>query len=223
MVMNSIIKVEKLSKIYHKGKESEVRAINNASFCINKGDFIAIVGRSGSGKSTLMNLLGLLDKPTSGRYVLDGVNIARARDRQMARIRLRKIGFVFQSFNLLPRMSVLNNVLLPTAYSHIPRRKERALSIIKSVGLLRYARKRVDELSGGEKQRVAIARALINDPEIILADEPTGNLDVKTGKEIMELLRKLTKKGRTVILVTHDLELTKNVDKVITIVDGRVM
>jgi len=220
--MDGIIKLEKLSKIYHRGKESEVRAVKEASFNIGKGDFIAIVGRSGSGKSTLMNLLGLLDKPTSGKYILDGENVSKARDKKLAKLRLRKIGFVFQSFNLLPRMSVLSNVLLPTAYSHIPHRKKRALEIIKSVGLSKYARKRVDELSGGEKQRVAIARALINDPEIILADEPTGNLDVKTGREIMELLRNLTQHGHTVILVTHDLELTKDVDKVITIVDGKV-
>ncbi len=220
--MNSIIKVDKLFKIYHKGKEAEVKAVNDVSFSINKGDFIAIVGRSGSGKSTLMNLLGLLDKPTSGKYFLGGVDVTKARDKEMAKIRLRKIGFVFQSFNLLPRMTVLDNVLLPTTYSHLPNRKQKALDIIKSVGLAKYSRKRIDELSGGEKQRVAIARALINDPEVILADEPTGNLDVKTGRDIMELLRDLTKKGCTVILVTHDLELAKGVDRIITIIDGRV-
>jgi len=220
--MSNIIELQDISKTYYAGKKAEVKAVNKASFKIKEGEFIAIIGRSGSGKSTLMNLLGLLDKPTSGKYLLDGANVTRAHDKKMARIRLRKIGFVFQSFNLLPRMSVLNNVLLPTVYSHLPARKKRALNIIKSVGLLKYADKKIDELSGGEKQRVAVARALINDPEIILADEPTGNLDVKTGKDIMALLRGLAVKGKTVILVTHDLELTKGVDRVITIEDGRI-
>ncbi|MBP6930198.1 ABC transporter ATP-binding protein [Patescibacteria group bacterium] len=220
--MVKIIELKKVCKTYHPGKKSQVKAICNVSVNIEKGEFIAIVGRSGSGKSTLMNLLGLLDKPSSGSYILDGENITKVRDKKSAFLRAKKIGFVFQSFNLLPRATVLNNVLLPTAYSHIKNKKEKAMSIIKSVGLGRYASKKVDELSGGEKQRVAIARALINDPEIILADEPTGNLDVKTGKEIMKLLSELTKKGKTVILVTHDLELAKGVDRIIKIEDGKV-
>lgn len=220
--MPKIIELKNLSKTYHAGKKSQVKAVNDVSFSINVGEFVAIVGRSGSGKSSLMNLIGLLDRPSSGQYLLDGEDVTRIRDTKAAYIRSRKIGFVFQSFNLLARASVINNVLLPTTYARIPERKKRAINIIKSVGLGRYIHKRVDELSGGEKQRVAIARSLINDPEIILADEPTGNLDVKTGREIMELLRGLTKKGKTVILVTHDLELAKGVDRIIRIEDGRV-
>jgi len=220
--MKKIIEVKKINRTYHAGKKSEVKAVNDVSFSINRGEFIAIVGRSGSGKSSLMNLLGLLDKSDSGQYFLDGENVTRLRDKKAARIRSHKIGFVFQSFNLLSRASAINNILLPTNYSRVPQRKKKAIAILKSVGLGQYINKRVDELSGGEKQRVAIARALINDPEIILADEPTGNLDVKTGQEIMELLRKLTSKGKTVILVTHDLELAKGVDRVIKIEDGKV-
>lgn len=221
--MKRIIEVKKICRIYHASKKSEVKAVNNVSFTINSGEFIAIVGKSGSGKSSLMNLLGLLDKPTSGQYFLFGNNVTRLRDKKAAQIRSHKIGFVFQSFNLLPRASVLNNVLLPTNYSRLPERHKRAIEIIKSVGLGHYVNKKVDELSGGEKQRVAIARSLINNPEIILADEPTGNLDVKTGKEIMELLRGLTNNGKTVILVTHDLELARGVDRVIKIEDGKVV
>lgn len=220
--MPKIIELKNLSKTYHAGKKSQVKAVNDVSFSINVGEFVAIVGRSGSGKSSLMNLIGLLDRPSSGQYLLDGEDVTRIRDTKAAYIRSRKIGFVFQSFNLLARASVINNVLIPTTYARIPERKKRAISIIKSVGLGRYIHKRVDELSGGEKQRVAIARSLINDPEIILADEPTGNLDVKTGREIMDLLRALTKKGKTVILVTHDLELAKGVDRTIKIEDGKV-
>lgn len=220
--MPKIIELKNVSKTYHAGKKSQVKAVNDVSFNISRGEFIAIVGRSGSGKSSLMNLVGLLDRSSSGQYVLDGENVTRIRDTKAAYIRSRKIGFVFQSFNLLARASVINNVLLPTTYARIPERKKRAINIIKSVGLGRYIYKRVDELSGGEKQRVAIARSLINDPEIILADEPTGNLDVKTGREIMNLLRALTKKGKTVILVTHDLELAKGVDRTIKIEDGKV-
>lgn len=220
--MPKIIELKNLSKTYHAGKKSQVKAVNDVSFSINVGEFVAIVGRSGSGKSSLMNLIGLLDRPSSGQYLLDGEDVTRIRDTKAAYIRSRKIGFVFQSFNLLARASVINNVLLPTTYARIPERKKRAINIIKSVGLGRYIHKRVDELSGGEKQRVAIARSLINDPEIILADEPTGNLDVKTGREIMDLLRALTKKGKTVILVTHDLELAKGVDRTIKIEDGKV-
>ncbi len=220
--MPKIIELKNVSKTYHAGKKSQVKAVNDVSFNISRGEFIAIVGRSGRGKSSLMNLVGLLDRSSSGQYVLDGENVTRIRDTKAAYIRSRKIGFVFQSFNLLARASVINNVLLPTTYARIPERKKRAINIIKSVGLGRYIYKRVDELSGGEKQRVAIARSLINDPEIILADEPTGNLDVKTGREIMNLLRALTKKGKTVILVTHDLELAKGVDRTIKIEDGKV-
>lgn len=220
--MKKIIEVNKINRTYHAGKKSEVKAVNNVSFSIGRGEFIAIVGRSGSGKSSLMNLLGLLDKPNSGQYFLDGDDVTRLRDKKAAHLRSHKIGFVFQSFNLLPRASVLNNVLLPTNYSRVPERKKRAIEIIKSVGLGQYVNKRVDELSGGEKQRVAIARSLINSPEIILADEPTGNLDVKTGKEIMDLLRELTNSGKTVILVTHDLELARGVDRVIKIEDGKI-
>lgn len=220
--MPKIIELKNLSKTYHAGKKSQVKAVNDVSFSINVGEFVAIVGRSGSGKSSLMNLIGLLDRSSGGQYLLDGEDVTRIRDTKAAYIRSRKIGFVFQSFNLLARASVINNVLLPTTYARIPERKKRAISIIKSVGLGRYIHKRVDELSGGEKQRVAIARSLINDPEIILADEPTGNLDVKTGREIMDLLRALTKKGKTVILVTHDLELAKGVDRTIKIEDGKV-
>lgn len=220
--MSKIIELTKINKTYYAGKSSEVKAVKDVTLAIKSGEFVAIVGRSGSGKSSLMNILGLLDNPSSGQYILDGENVTKLRDRKAAYLRSRKIGFVFQSFNLLSRASVLNNVLLPTGYSRIPDRKAKAIAIIKSVGLGRYVNKRVEELSGGEKQRVAIARALINDPEIILADEPTGNLDVKTGKEIMELLRGLTQKGKTVILVTHDLELARGVDRTIKIEDGKV-
>lgn len=219
----SIIKLSQVSKFYKFGKKHQFCAVDRATFGVKKNEFIAIIGKSGSGKSTLLNMLGLLDKPTHGKYLLNGCDVSRISDRRAAHIRSDVIGFVFQSFNLLTRASALENVLLPTTYHKINERKSKAMTLLKKVGLKGKEKQRIDELSGGERQRVAIARSLMNDPDIILADEPTGNLDTKTGREIMNLLRELNKQGKTIILVTHDLVLTRGVDRVVKIEDGKIV
>ena len=200
----------------------EVRALNDITLDIYKGELAAIMGPSGSGKSTLMNILGCLDRPTSGIYKLGGELVSEMNDSQLADVRNRKIGFVFQSFNLLPRSTALENVMLPTLYSKNKRNaKQRAIDALEMVGLGSRLNHKPKEMSGGQQQRVAIARALINDPEIIMADEPTGNLDSKSGKEIMELLIRLNKEqGKTIILVTHDPKIGKQVPRVISVFDG---
>jgi putative ABC transport system ATP-binding protein len=218
-----MIEIENVTKVYQMG-ETEVRALNGISLKIEDGEWVAITGPSGSGKSTLMAILGCLDSPTSGSYRLDGVDVAKMRDDQLAAIRNRKIGFVFQTFNLLARTSALENVELPLLYSNVNHRRDRAKAALEAVGLGDRMTHHPNELSGGQQQRVAIARALVTEPSIILADEPTGNLDSKTGKEIMGLIGELHRtRGITVIFVTHDPTIAANAQRVIHIMDGVVV
>ena len=217
-----MIAVNNLSKTYVSGTLS-VTALRNASFQIEKGEFVAIMGSSGSGKSTLMNLLGCLDLPTSGDYALEGLEIARLKSNQLAEVRNRKIGFVFQSFNLLPRATALENTELPLLYGRVPNPTEIAMQALEKVGLKDRAKHKPTELSGGEKQRVAIARALVNKPSIILADEPTGNLDSTTGHEILSLFHQLNKEDVTIILVTHEVEIARQAKRIIKMKDGKII
>ncbi len=216
-----VIEVRDLAKIYKMG-EVDVPALGGVTFKINRGEILAIMGPSGSGKSTLMNLLGCLDRPTSGDYYLDGVLVSKMNSDQLALIRNRKVGFVFQSFNLLPRATALANVELPLRYAgHVKGRKDRARNALISVGLQDRITHKPTELSGGQQQRVAIARALVNDPAILMADEPTGNLDTKSGKEIMDLILQLNReRGTTVIIVTHDPAIASHTQRVIRLRDG---
>lgn len=224
MKQDHVIQARELCKVYQMG-EVEVRALCGVNLNIRRGEVIAIMGPSGSGKSTLMNLLGCLDRPTSGEYVLDGESVANLNDDQLAEIRNRKVGFVFQNFNLLPRMTALGNVELPLRYSGLNgSRRDRALQSLQAVGLADRVNHKPMELSGGQQQRVAIARALINNPAIIMADEPTGNLDSKSGKEIMDLLINLNKKsGTTLIIVTHDPTVAARARRVIHLYDGLIV
>jgi putative ABC transport system ATP-binding protein len=218
-----VIQAENLTKIYKMG-QVEVHALNGLSMKISRGEVVSIMGPSGSGKSTLMNIIGCLDRPSSGEYILDGETVSRLTDDQLATIRNRKVGFVFQSFNLLSRATALANVELPLRYSSQPKgRRERALHALESVGLSDRIDHRSNELSGGQQQRVAIARALVNDPAILLADEPTGNLDTKSGQEIMDLLLNLNREhGTTLIIVTHAADIASQTQRVIRIRDGVV-
>ncbi len=220
-----IIRIEKLSKSYENGDVS-VKALDEVSVAIDRGEFIAIMGASGSGKSTLMNILGCLDRPTEGKYYLEGIDVSEKTDDELSEIRNRKIGFVFQSFNLIPRTSALQNVELPMIYGKVPaqERLETALSLLDQVGLADRARHMPNELSGGQKQRVAIARALANRPQIILADEPTGNLDSHSSVEIMDIFCRLNREeGNTVIIVTHERDVAEFTDRIITFKDGNVI
>lgn len=218
---DTVIQTIDLKKIYHMGSV-EVRALAGVSFKIYRGEVVSIMGPSGSGKSTLMNLLGCLDHPSSGRYILDGEEVSELDDDELAGIRNRKVGFVFQSFNLLPRQTALSNVELPMRYAGLSsNRAERARAALESVGLAERIYHKPTELSGGQQQRVAVARALVNDPAILMADEPTGNLDTKAGKEIMDLLLDLNrKKGTTLIIVTHDPGIAAQTQRVIRLRDG---
>jgi putative ABC transport system ATP-binding protein len=217
-----MIEIENVTKVYMMG-DTEVHALDGVSLKIGAGEWVAIVGPSGSGKSTLMNVIGCLDQPSSGSYILDGLEVARMKDKELARVRNRKIGFVFQTFNLLSRTSALANVELPLVYAGLPDRHKRAVAALERVGLGERAHHRPNELSGGQQQRVAIARALINDPAIILADEPTGNLDSKSGAEIMALFRELHEvQGMTIIMVTHDPDIAAQCERVIHIRDGKI-
>jgi len=218
-----VIHAEKISKIYNKGASAEVAAVKDVSLEIQKGEFVTIMGASGSGKSTLMNILGCLDRPTSGAVVLDGTDVSRLGDEEMARIRNKKIGFVFQMFNLLPKTSALENVELPLIYSDRPGISRLARKALETVGLKGRVSHYPGELSGGEQQRVAIARALVNDPEIIFADEPTGNLDTKSSHEIMALFQRLHQQGRTIVVVTHEADIAEYARRIIRIADGRVV
>src|SRR3972149_3668401 len=222
--MSSLIKLENITKIYPMG-EVEVQALANVNIQIDKGEFTAIVGPSGSGKSTLMHIIGLLDSPTSGLVYLEGKKISDLSENELAVLRNEHIGFVFQSFNLLRRASALENVLLPLIYSRVDNkeRAKKARYALVTVGLGDRLNHTASQLSGGQQQRVAIARALVNNPSIILADEPTGNLDSKTGFEIMNLLHELNKAGITIILVTHELDIAKGAKRIIEIKDGKII
>lgn len=222
--MSGIIRIQKLYKIYRQGS-SEVRALNGISLKVNQGEFVAIVGHSGSGKTTLMNLLGCLDTPTSGIYSLDGRNVADLTDDQLSLIRNRHIGFIFQGYNLIPSLDALENVELPLIYRGMKReqRKRIAAQAIIRVGLGSRMHHRPAELSGGQQQRVAIARAIAARPPIILADEPTGNLDTVSGREIIKILLELNSEGKTIILITHDMEIAQNASRIIEIRDGRIV
>jgi len=216
------IKLENINKVYDLG-EVQVNALNSVSFTCRKGEMISIMGHSGSGKSTMMNILGCLDRPSSGSYFLDGEDVASLNDNQLAVIRNRKIGFVFQSYNLLPKISAMENVQLPLIYSGVDHRRQRAMEALEAVGISKRAGHKPAEMSGGEKQRVAIARALINNPLIILADEPTGNLDTQTSHIIMTLLMDLHKKGITLVIVTHEEDIASYTQRTIYLRDGQVI
>jgi len=218
-----VITLEGITKVYHAG-EVEVPALKGISLHIPEGEFVAIMGPSGSGKSTLMNVIGCLDQPSSGRYILDGYDVSALTDDQLAWIRNRKIGFVFQSYNLIPRASAVHNVEMPLIYAgDSEQRRERALAALESVGLLERAGHLPNELSGGQQQRVAVARALVTDPAILLADEPTGNLDSESSLEIMKLLRDLNQQGRTIVLITHEADIAAFASRVVRLRDGVII
>lgn len=220
--MSQIIELKDLSKTYRAGSE-QVHALRNINLTVRQGEFVAVMGPSGSGKSTLMHILGLLDRPSSGTYLLNGCDVSRLDGRRQAAIRNERIGFVFQQFNLLPRMSVLDNVLLPTIYGNGGDAVGRATRVIEEVGLSDRIKHKSNQLSGGQVQRVAIARALVMKPSIILADEPTGNLDSKTSWEIMGLFREANRKGATLVLITHEEEVAGHADRIIRLRDGEVI
>ncbi len=221
--MKAVISVKDISRIYKVGTET-IHALRSISLEIGKNEYVALMGSSGSGKSTLMNVLGCLDTPSGGEYFLDGVDVAHLSDNELAEIRNRQIGFVFQTFNLLPRSTALENVALPLVYAGLSRaeRDARALKALQDVGLGDRVTHRPNELSGGQRQRVAIARALVTNPSIILADEPTGNLDSKTSYEIMGLLAEIHEKGNTVILVTHEEDIARHAHRIVRLRDGLV-
>lgn len=219
-----LVHLSSINKIYKINEELNFQALKKINLSIKSGEFVAITGPSGSGKSTLMNILGLLDSPTSGSYELEGQDVARLSERRMAEIRNKKIGFVFQQFNLLNRTSILDNVALPLIYGGINREERiiRAKKALDQVGLSDKLLNRPNQLSGGQQQRAAIARALVTDPQIILADEPTGNLDTKTGQQIMEIFRKLNNNGKTIILITHEADIARAAKRIIHMRDGEV-
>ena len=222
--MEPLIRVKNMYKIYNPG-ENEVRALDDVSLEINQGEFIAIVGHSGSGKSTFMNMLGCLDTPDSGEYFLDGKDVANLSDNELSDIRNHKIGFIFQGFNLIPNLDALGNVELPLIYQGMPtkKRREKAVKALKAVGLEKRMNHKPNQLSGGQQQRVAIARALVGEPSLILADEPTGNLDSRSGKEIMMLLHNLYEEGYTIVLITHDNNVAMEAPRQVQISDGKII
>jgi putative ABC transport system ATP-binding protein len=222
--MQYLIEARNLVKVYKLG-EVEIPALRGVSLNVTEGELISVIGPSGSGKSTLMHILGCLDTPTSGEYFLEGVDVSKMNDYELSRVRNEKIGFVFQTFNLLPHLTVLENVLLPVQYNpdgDVKSATRRAYELLEKFGLKHRTKNRPTQLSGGEMQRVAIARALINNPKILFADEPTGNLDSKTGLEILKILKELHKEGMTEIIVTHDLNITKFTERIIKIKDGLI-
>lgn len=221
-----VIRMENIVKTYYLGKPNELEILHGINLTVNKGEFVSIVGESGSGKSTLMNIIGVLDRQTQGNYYLEGQDVNGMSDEVRSAIRNRRIGFVFQNFNLLPRANALKNVMVPLLYGeeHSKNGKEHAMEMLKMVGMEDRADHRPNELSGGQKQRVAIARAMINDPAIILADEPTGALDSKTGHMVMDLFHKLhEKQGKTIVLITHSQELAQETERIVTLLDGQIV
>jgi len=223
--LDAALEVVDVSKVYGAGLESETVAVRDVSFRVEKGAFCAIVGPSGSGKSTLLNLIGALDRPTSGKIFLDGIDIAKLSSADLARIRNKKLGFVFQSFNLIGRMSAVENVETPLLVSDVSKaeRRERAMKLLSEFGIAGKADHRPNQLSGGEQQRVAVARALCNDPSMILADEPTGNLDSRNRDEVMRIFREINGRGRTIVMITHDMAVAKNASSVVSMLDGKVV
>ncbi len=219
----ALLLLQDIDKEYRMGKGRVLRVLDHISLSVERGEFVAIMGPSGSGKSTLMNIIGCLDAPTQGIFRLGDQSITSLKARDLVHVRRKSIGFIFQSFHLLPRLNALQNVELPLIYSGGAHRRDRARAALRSVGLEDRAHHRPSELSGGEQQRVAIARALVNDPMVILADEPTGNLDSASGKEILRLFRQLNEEGRTIVMVTHDAELAKLADRIVHIHDGRLV
>ena len=221
----NVIEMHHIIKRFFEGQENELQILNGIDLSVRKGEFLSIVGESGSGKSTLMNLIGLLDRPTEGTYYLDGLNIGEATDTELSALRNKKIGFVFQTYNLIPRMNALKNVEVPMMYGGISRkdRQEKAMKLMEMVGMTDRIDHKPEELSGGQKQRVAIARAMANDSSIILADEPTGALDSKTGQMIMDIFHDLHQNhGKTIVLITHSEHLADETERIITLLDGRV-
>lgn len=223
--MKYLIEINGVNKLYKVSDTVSFHALKNINLKIKKGEFAAIVGPSGSGKSTFMNIIGLLDKPSSGIYKLDGEDVSKFPEEKLAQLRNKKLGFVFQSFNLLQRTTSLQNVALPLIYAGITKREreEKARELLEGVGLQDKIRSFPNQLSGGEQQRVAVARALVTNPDIILADEPTGNLDSKSGEEIISILENLNKKGKTVLLITHSREIAKKADRIISLRDGEIV
>ena len=222
--MGHLIEFQQVYKIYQMG-ETQVRALDGVNFIIDKGEFVAIVGQSGSGKSTAMNIIGCLDVPTSGHYFLDGVDVSTMDDDQQAVIRNKMLGFIFQQYNLIPKLNVLENVELPLLYGGVPERerRERALSALDRVGLADKYKNRPNQLSGGQQQRVSIARALAGNPSVILADEPTGALDSHTSREVLSFLKKLNREGDTVVLITHDNSIAVRAKRIIRLQDGQLI
>lgn len=219
-----MIELRNIYKIYGEG-ESEVRALDGISFTVEDGEFVAIVGQSGSGKSTCMNIIGCLDVPTSGQYILDGNDVSDLDDDDLATIRNKKLGFIFQQYNLIPKINILENVELPLLYMGLSgdERKERALKALTRVGIESKAKNYPAQLSGGQQQRVSIARALAGEPSVILADEPTGALDTKTGREVLDFLQELNKDGNTIVLITHDNSIARKANRIIRIADGKII
>ncbi len=219
---NGMIELENITKIYYMG-EVEVPALQGVTLSIKQGDIVALIGASGSGKSTLMNIIGFLDTPTDGKYILEGVDVSQLNDNRLAEMRNRKIGFVFQTYNLLPRTSALSNVELPLIYSGGGQKSKRAREALERVGLAARANHKPSELSGGEQQRVAIARALVNNPSLLLADEPTGNLDSKATDEIISIFCRLNEEGITIVLVTHEMDVAQRAKRILRLLDGKII
>jgi len=223
---DKVIDLQNIIKRFYVGKPNELQILNGINLEVNEGEFVSIVGESGSGKTTLMNVIGLLDRPTDGKYIIDGVDIDEAADKELSFIRNQKIGFVFQTYNLVSKTSALKNVELPMLYAGVPRkeRTERAEELLELVGMKDRMKHLPEELSGGQKQRAAIARSMANDPAIILADEPTGALDSRTGRNVMDLFHRLQEdKGKTILLITHSKELAEETERIVTIKDGDIL